>query len=149
MATMEVTYVPDPNRADGRVAFDINVIGHGSPQGVQTATPGAGYVDLDSGNFWVKQTGEGNTGWAQVGVLPAESSIGGTVALGNNVENGTVTGLALTSTPSAVALTVQSPSGGQVLWAELVGAPTTDGFAWQLNGITDLTTYKLHYLIIL
>jgi len=75
--------------------------------------------------------------------------VGGAVALGNGVENGSVTGLALASAPVAVVLTVQSPSGGQVLWGELVGAPTTDGFAWQLNGLTDATTYKLHYAIVL
>jgi hypothetical protein len=75
--------------------------------------------------------------------------VGGVVALGNGVENGSVTGLALAAAPAAVVLTVQSPSGGQVLWGELVGAPTTDGFAWQLNGLTDATTYKLHYAIVL
>ena len=83
----------------------------------------------------------GNRGAGQV--------VGGAVALGNGVENGSVTGLALAAAPAAVVLTVQSPSGGQVLWGELVGAPTPDGFAWQLNGRTDATTYKLHYAIVL
>ena len=73
----------------------------------------------------------------------------GTVAIGNTTESGTVTGLALASTPAAVCLTVQSPAGTQMLFAQIVGAPTTDGFAWQLSAPTDTTTYKLHWIIVL
>lgn len=40
--------------------------GVGSPEGVVTANPGTTYVDTSTGNFWVKQTGVGNTGWLQL-----------------------------------------------------------------------------------
>lgn len=39
--------------------------GSGSPEGVVTAAVGGLYVDLTSHAFWIKETGSGNTGWAQ------------------------------------------------------------------------------------
>lgn len=71
------------------------------------------------------------------------------MAIDSGVDNGQVTGLALASIPAAVVLTVQSPSGGLVMFATMVEAPTVDGFLWRLSGLTDLATYKLHYQIIL
>lgn len=41
-----------------------NATGTGSPEGVVSASPGAGYLDTATGNFYVKQTGTGSTGWA-------------------------------------------------------------------------------------
>src|SRR6185295_7828399 len=43
-----------------------NLYGSGSPEGVVTANVGQGYVNINNGNFWVKQTGTGNTGWTIV-----------------------------------------------------------------------------------
>lgn len=37
--------------------------GHGSPEGVVTANPGATYLDVDTNDFWSKNSGIGNTGW--------------------------------------------------------------------------------------
>ena len=84
-----------------------------------------------------------------VSVAQAQGYVESAIALNNLQENGSVIGLALGSVPKAVLLTVQSPSGGQVLWATVVGAPTADGFDYQLSAPTDAVTYKLHYLIIL
>lgn len=70
--------------------------------------------------------------------------ISGVINVGTGVESGTVAGLGLASAPK-VSLTVQSPSGGLVMYAVVVGSPTTDGFAWQLSGLTDGVNYKLHY----
>lgn len=39
------------------------ITGTGSPEGAQTATPGITYYDSSTGQFWVKATGSGNTGW--------------------------------------------------------------------------------------
>lgn len=38
----------------------------GSPEGVVTAVPGVTCVDTSSGDFFVKLTGTGNTGWLQL-----------------------------------------------------------------------------------
>lgn len=40
--------------------------GSGTPQAVVTAAVGTTYLDTASGDFWVKQTGSGNTGWLQL-----------------------------------------------------------------------------------
>ncbi len=40
--------------------------GTGSPEGVLTANPGSTYLQLDGGNFWVKESGTGNTGWVEL-----------------------------------------------------------------------------------
>lgn len=40
--------------------------GSGSPEGVVVASPGATYFDTVSSVFWVKKTGDGNTGWYQL-----------------------------------------------------------------------------------
>jgi hypothetical protein len=69
----------------------------------------------------------------------------GTVAVANNTQNGAVTGLALGFAPMRVQLTMQLPAGGIFLIPALVGAPTTDGFAWALNAPTDSVNYKIHY----
>lgn len=40
--------------------------GVGSPQGSVAASPGTTYVDTATANFWVKQSGSGNTGWTEL-----------------------------------------------------------------------------------
>ena len=40
--------------------------GVGSPEGVQTASPGTTYLDTSNFNFWAKATGTGNTGWIEL-----------------------------------------------------------------------------------
>ena len=71
----------------------------------------------------------------------------GTVAIGNGLENGSVTGLGLSFTPGRVLLTINKPVGGLDIWADLVGDPTTDGFDYILNGETDSGDYQLYYVI--
>ena len=73
----------------------------------------------------------------------------GAVAIANGVNSGIVAGLALPVAPIAVLLTVQAPSGGLTLAATIVGAPTTNGFSWQLSGLTPNANYLLNYLCIL
>jgi len=73
------------------------------------------------------------------------TNVHGTLALGNGVSSGSVTGLDLDYDPISVLLTVQSPVGGGVIVACLVGAPTTDGFDFALTGMTDSSNYVLHY----
>jgi hypothetical protein len=65
---MITTYVPDPNKVDGKpVVGDSTgsggLAGAGSPEGVTTATPGTTYLDTVANAFYVKATGSGNTGW--------------------------------------------------------------------------------------
>jgi len=42
--------------------------GEGSPEGVVTAVVGSIYSDRTNGILYIKETGSGNTGWAEVGV---------------------------------------------------------------------------------
>lgn len=39
--------------------------GSGSPEGVVTAAVGTTYVRTDTGGFWYKTSGSGNTGWTE------------------------------------------------------------------------------------
>ncbi len=80
--------------------------------------------------------------------VDTKAGVRGTLALGNGVSSGSVTGLGLSAPPTAVLLTIQSPVGGGVMSVVLVAAPTTDGFDFALSGMTDTTTYKLHYHVI-
>jgi len=83
------------------------------------------------------------------GYVDGAVGVCGTLALGNGVSGGTVTGLDLDSgSPTAVLLTVQIPTGGGFMSACLVDAPTSDGFTFALSGMTDSTNYKLHYHVI-
>lgn len=51
--------------ATGSATGGAGITGVGSPEGVQTATPGTIYLDTSTGSLWVKKTGIGNTGWLQ------------------------------------------------------------------------------------
>lgn len=68
----ETSYLPDPKgtfTGSREYACDCGgtgsggLAGEGSPEGVVTADPGATYYDTLSGDFYVKETGTGNTGW--------------------------------------------------------------------------------------
>lgn len=74
----EISYVPNPREGNtpasrefdcdcaGGAGGGAGLIGAGSPEGVQTADPGTTYYNTTDGSFWVKETGAGNTGWAQL-----------------------------------------------------------------------------------
>ena len=61
--------------------------GVGSPQGVVSAPPGTEYVDTSNGNFYVKQTGTGKTGWV---LVTGAGGGGGGVTSGNGSPVGVV-----------------------------------------------------------
>lgn len=39
--------------------------GHGTPEGSRRGDPGWTYLDVDTGDFYVKRSGTGTTGWEQ------------------------------------------------------------------------------------
>lgn len=59
---------PDPSDigSTGGGTGSAGLYGTGSPEGVKTADPGTTYLDTDTGDFWVKKTGTGNTGWLEL-----------------------------------------------------------------------------------
>jgi hypothetical protein len=78
---MAITFYPEgtratPNDSEQRSLTKIvdilgsgggtNLSGSGSPEGSVVGTVGQGYVNTNNGNYWVKQTGTGNTGWVIV-----------------------------------------------------------------------------------
>lgn len=97
-----------------------NLTGSGSPEGVITALPGAGYVDTDTGDLYVKQVGTGNTGWAAV-------SSGGVSVVYNSSGNGTPEGV-VTGAPGRTywdalnsVFYVKKTGSGNTGWQNLVG----------------------------
>lgn len=101
--------------------------------------------ETDTGKFKI---GNGATAWTALAYAYTPGATSGTYSLGNGVDSGSVTGLGLAFTPSQVLLTVRIPAGGLVLFAVPVGNPTTDGFSFVMNGLTDNTNYKLDYSLI-
>lgn len=102
----------------------------------------------------LRQAYTGNTPTPADPELPAPESIvtkiRGTVTVGSGESSGSVTGLALGAVPAQVLLTLRTPSAGSALIAAVVaGAPTADGFDWELGAATPAAGYKLDYLIIL
>lgn len=74
----------------------------------------------------------------------------GTVALGSGVDSVAVTGLGLPSMPAQVLVTMRKATGGLNLFAVVRGdSITAGGFTADLSGVTDATTYKLDFLVIL
>ncbi len=69
----------------------------------------------------------------------------GTITIPNGANSGTVTGLGLPWTPTKVEAHVRKITGTLDLFANVVGAPTADGFSYTLNGVTDTADYKLDY----
>jgi hypothetical protein len=67
----------------------------------------------------------------------------GVVTLAAGEAEGTVTGLALSFTPTKVTgLSMTIPEGGFSIGVVAVGEPTADGFAWRLlNGVPDNDNY--------
>jgi len=74
---------------------------------------------------------------------------GNNILIPNEMWSGKIGGLGLSSVPKSVSLTVESPSTGLLFFAGIKDIPTTDGFYYQLNSVTDGTGYKLHYTICL
>lgn len=54
------------NSGGGGGGGGSGMFGVGSPQGVVTANQGTTYLQTDTGSFWAKQTGTGNTGWLEL-----------------------------------------------------------------------------------
>lgn len=50
---------------DGGGGGGAGPYGSGSPEGAVTAEPGTTYVRTDTGGFWYKAMGSGNTGWVE------------------------------------------------------------------------------------
>ncbi len=75
--------------------------------------------------------------------------VSGSHAIANAVDHESVTGLALGFTPSRVgSLSISRPSGGLNLRAnDVSGTLTADGFDFELDGVTDATTYVLNYVL--
>lgn len=101
-------------------------VGSASPETVITADPGDLYID-QNGALWVKETGAGNTGWAQL--LTAGSISGSYMALtGNQTAAGTKTfstGIILGSSASLTA-----PNGV----AGITGTITIGGLTLTVSG---------------
>ena len=73
----------------------------------------------------------------------------GTLALGSGVDSATVSGLGLPSVPGQVLVSIRKLTGGLNLFASVRDdSITTGGFTVDLSGVTDATTYKLDYLVV-
>jgi hypothetical protein len=74
----------------------------------------------------------------------------GTQAIAAGVDSVAVTGLALSSVPAQVLVTMRKLTGGLNLFATVRDdSITTGGFTVDLSATTDAATYKLDYLTIL
>jgi hypothetical protein len=129
--------------------------GNGSPEGAVPGSPGQLYVDLLTSNLWQKAGGTQKIGWLLIGVAGAGGGGGGggggSMFTGSsiipiNVFAGSVTGLALSFIPSRVLLNVRAITGNLMLFAEVVGSPTADGFNYNLSATTD-APYILDYAL--
>jgi hypothetical protein len=54
------------NNTGGGGGGGSGLYGSGSPAGAVSASPGTTYIDTSTGNFWVKQTGTGSSGWLEL-----------------------------------------------------------------------------------
>lgn len=89
------------------------------------------------------------TALAAASGIPSGIRRTGTLALANGVDSGSVTGLALSFTPTVVLAWVTRPAGGLNLTAAPVaGTFTADGFNFELTGLTDSTSYVLNYVLV-
>lgn len=76
------------------------------------------------------------------------SILSGTFAIGNGVATGTITGLNLPSVPRGVEATVMTPAGGNVISVAIdFSTISTDGFTFNLSGLTDKVGYQLFYTL--
>lgn len=73
----------------------------------------------------------------------------GSLALGNGVSSGSVTGLGLSFTPTKAFLQILRPAGTLNIFALVnSGTLTSDGFDFELSAMTDSTDYVLDYLLL-
>lgn len=83
-------------------------------------------------------------------VSPTSAAYAGSIALGNGVFSGSVTGLGLPFTPTKALLQIRRPASSLMIFAcANDGTLTADGFDFELSGITDSTDYILDYLLVL
>jgi len=74
----------------------------------------------------------------------------GTQAITSGADSVTLTGLGLPSVPAQVLVTVRKAAGGLNLFATVCdGSVSAGGFTVDLSGVTDASTYKLDYLVVL
>jgi hypothetical protein len=74
--------------------------------------------------------------------------LSGSLALGNAVSSGTVSGLGLAFTPSRVLASVSRPAGGLLIFACVdPSSITSGGFTFELSALTDSTAYVLDYIL--
>ena len=94
--------------------------------------------------------GSGNVSFVTPSAALAAAGIAsGSLAMGNAVTSGAVSGLTLTFTPSRAIVTVRKPSGGRTLFASVVaGTISAAGFSFDLSAATDATTYLLDWILL-
>lgn len=89
----EGNYTPDPRSPVVLPTIyysDTTIAGHGTPEGSVVAWPGATYVDVDSGDRYTKETGNGTAdGWTADG--SGGGGTGGTYS-GSGTPEGSQTG---------------------------------------------------------
>jgi hypothetical protein len=76
---------------------------------------------------------------------PSYSVKTGSYAISSGVSSGTIS-TSFGFTPSCLVLTVTAPSNGLSLVATTMGTPTSSGFSFLLNGITDSVSYVLNWI---
>lgn len=89
----------------------------------------------------------GSASWKYVSnIVNNATYAAGSLALGNNVTSGSVTGLGLGFTPSRVVVSIARPAGGDFIFACVnTGTITTGGFDFELSAATTSTSFVLEY----
>jgi hypothetical protein len=77
--------------------------------------------------------------------LDVPSRVSGTETLAIGSDTGTMA-RTLPDVPVRVWVSVQAPAGGDVIFANVVGDPTDDGFDFQLSAAPTVDGYKLCYV---
>lgn len=93
-----------------------HLIGVPDPEGVVTAYPGASYYATGSQTFWVKVTGDGNTGWQQIVATAGAGIVGVPDPEGVQVANAGTTYFATGST----TFWVKATGAGNTGWVQLI-----------------------------
>ena len=76
-------------------------------------------------------------------------SFTGSLALGNGVSSGSVTGLGLSFTPQRAFLQIRRPAGALAIFGLVnSGTLTTDGFDFELSAMTDSVNYVLDFIVL-
>jgi hypothetical protein len=97
-------------------------------------------------NISVPSTGTYSVDQLLTGSVVYINSATGAYSIPNSSQGASLTGLALPFTPTKVLMTVQSPANGLVLYATLSGSPTSDGWTFTMNGLTDSGLYVLNWM---